>query len=271
MIGATLTTRLAQDGIDKRAITAFALAFLVYNLKWLWAWVVDSVRLPLLGRLGQRVSWLLLAGVGGDGGDREPRGVDPEGEPRGGRLRGDPGRRSRARPTTSSSTPTGSSRSSPASSASARACRSTAGASARSPPARWRWWWPRASAGRSPTSRARCSRCPRWWSGSCSASRRHREPGAPRGLAAVWQAVVGAARRVLPAPRRVAGAAVRAAAQDRRHAGQPDVPAAVQRAGLQQRRDRAVRRGLRLLGVPDRHLPRRRAVLADGAEARRCC
>lgn len=63
MIGATLTTRLAQDGIDKRAITAFALAFLVYNLKPLWAWVVDGVRLPLLGRLGQRVSWLLLAGV----------------------------------------------------------------------------------------------------------------------------------------------------------------------------------------------------------------
>src|SRR5512139_2996733 len=64
LIAATLTTRLAQDGIDKRAITAFALAFLVYNLKWLWAWVVDSVRLPLLGRLGQRVSWLLVAGVG---------------------------------------------------------------------------------------------------------------------------------------------------------------------------------------------------------------
>jgi PAT family beta-lactamase induction signal transducer AmpG len=64
LIAATLTTRLAQDGIDKRAITAFALAFLVYNLKWLWAWVVDSVRLPLIGRLGQRVSWLLLAGVG---------------------------------------------------------------------------------------------------------------------------------------------------------------------------------------------------------------
>lgn len=62
MIAATLTTRLAQDGIDKRAITAFSLAFLVYNLKWLWAWVVDSVRLPLLGRLGQRVSWLIFSG-----------------------------------------------------------------------------------------------------------------------------------------------------------------------------------------------------------------
>lgn len=63
MIGATLTTRLAQDGIDKKSITAFSLAFLVYNLKFLWAWVVDGVRIPVLGRLGQRVSWLLLAGA----------------------------------------------------------------------------------------------------------------------------------------------------------------------------------------------------------------
>ena len=63
MIGATLTTRLAQDGIDKRAVTAFSLAFLAYNLKFLWAPLVDGFRLPLLGRLGQRVSWLLLAGT----------------------------------------------------------------------------------------------------------------------------------------------------------------------------------------------------------------
>jgi MFS transporter, PAT family, beta-lactamase induction signal transducer AmpG len=62
MIAATLTTRLAQDGIRKSTVTAFSLAFLVYNLKFLWAWVVDSVRLPLLGRLGHRVSWMLLAG-----------------------------------------------------------------------------------------------------------------------------------------------------------------------------------------------------------------
>ena len=63
MIGATLTTRLAQDGIDKRTVTAFTLAFLVYNLKVFWAWIVDGVHIPLLGRLGQRVSWLLLAGT----------------------------------------------------------------------------------------------------------------------------------------------------------------------------------------------------------------
>src|SRR5688572_30509612 len=63
MIGATLTTRLAQAGIQKSTVTAFTLAFLAYNLKFLWAWVVDGVRIPVLGRLGQRVSWLILAGL----------------------------------------------------------------------------------------------------------------------------------------------------------------------------------------------------------------
>lgn len=63
MIGATLTTRLAQDGIDKKTVTAFTLAFLVYNLKVFWAWIVDGVRLPLIGRLGQRVSWMIVAGL----------------------------------------------------------------------------------------------------------------------------------------------------------------------------------------------------------------
>jgi PAT family beta-lactamase induction signal transducer AmpG len=63
MIAATLTTRLAQDGISKRSITAFTLAFLVYNFKFLWAWMVDGVRLPIIWRLGQRVSWMLFTGV----------------------------------------------------------------------------------------------------------------------------------------------------------------------------------------------------------------
>lgn len=63
MIGATLTTRLAQDGIDKKTVTAFTFAFLVYNLKFFWAWMVDGVHLPIIGRLGQRVSWMLLTGT----------------------------------------------------------------------------------------------------------------------------------------------------------------------------------------------------------------
>ena len=63
MIGATLTTRLKQNGIDKSTITAFTLVFLAYNFKFLWAWIMDGVRLPVLGRLGQRVSWMLVAGA----------------------------------------------------------------------------------------------------------------------------------------------------------------------------------------------------------------
>jgi PAT family beta-lactamase induction signal transducer AmpG len=63
MIGATLTTRLAQHGVTKSAVTAFALTFLAYNFKFLWAPLVDTVRLPLIGRFGQRRSWLWLVGV----------------------------------------------------------------------------------------------------------------------------------------------------------------------------------------------------------------
>src|SRR3954449_12888962 len=63
MIGATLTTRLAQHGVTKSAVTAFALTFLAYNFKFLWAPIVDNVRLPLIGRFGQRRSWLWLIGV----------------------------------------------------------------------------------------------------------------------------------------------------------------------------------------------------------------
>ena len=60
MIAATLSTRLAQSGIEKSTVTAFALTFLAYNFKWIWAPIIDAVRLPLLGRIGQRVSWLIL-------------------------------------------------------------------------------------------------------------------------------------------------------------------------------------------------------------------
>src|SRR5690606_39734134 len=51
------------DDIEKSTITAFTLAFLVYNFKVFWAWIVDGVRIPVLGRLGQRVSWMLVAGT----------------------------------------------------------------------------------------------------------------------------------------------------------------------------------------------------------------
>ena len=63
MIAATLTTRLAQDGIKKSAVTAFAFTFLAFNLKWIWAPLVDNVRIPILNRFGQRRAWLWTMGV----------------------------------------------------------------------------------------------------------------------------------------------------------------------------------------------------------------
>ena len=65
MIASTLTTRLAEAGIDKKAVTAFTLAFLLYNFKFLWAPAIDRVRLPWLAdRVGQRRAWLLVIGLG---------------------------------------------------------------------------------------------------------------------------------------------------------------------------------------------------------------
>ncbi len=65
MIAATLTTRLAESGIDKKTVTAFALTFLLYNLKFLWAPIIDRARIPLLAdAIGQRRAWLLLIAGG---------------------------------------------------------------------------------------------------------------------------------------------------------------------------------------------------------------
>ncbi|WP_426168158.1 AmpG family muropeptide MFS transporter [Sandarakinorhabdus sp. DWP1-3-1] len=65
MIAATLTTRLAESGIEKKTVTAFALALLMYNLKLLWAPVIDRWRLPVLARLvGHRRAWLLVTALG---------------------------------------------------------------------------------------------------------------------------------------------------------------------------------------------------------------
>lgn len=61
MIAATLTTRLAESSIDKKSVTAFGLALLVYSFKPLWAPLIDRGRVPILANLiGQRRAWLVV-------------------------------------------------------------------------------------------------------------------------------------------------------------------------------------------------------------------
>lgn len=60
----TLSLWLRQSGLSLQTISIFALATLSYALKFIWAPVVDRVRLPVLHRLlGVRRSWMLAMQV----------------------------------------------------------------------------------------------------------------------------------------------------------------------------------------------------------------
>ncbi len=57
LTGSTLSAWLATEGISTKAIGLFSLVALPYNLKWLWAPVLDRYSLPFLGR---RRGWMVL-------------------------------------------------------------------------------------------------------------------------------------------------------------------------------------------------------------------
>ncbi len=61
LVGVTLAYWLREGGIELRSITMIASAGLTYSFKFLWAPLVDRWRLPVLGRLGLRRGWLMLA------------------------------------------------------------------------------------------------------------------------------------------------------------------------------------------------------------------
>ncbi len=61
LTASTLSTWLADIGVSLTTIGFFAAVATPYSLKFLWAPIIDRVRLPLLARLiGHRRSWLLL-------------------------------------------------------------------------------------------------------------------------------------------------------------------------------------------------------------------
>jgi PAT family beta-lactamase induction signal transducer AmpG len=64
LVAGTLAYWLKDNGIELKEITVIASAGMTYALKFLWAPLLDHTRLPLLSRMGQRRSWLLLAQLG---------------------------------------------------------------------------------------------------------------------------------------------------------------------------------------------------------------
>ena len=60
--GSTLRLWMRQSGLDLETIGLFALVGTPYTIKFLWAPVVDAIRLPLLTRwLGRRRGWLVFS------------------------------------------------------------------------------------------------------------------------------------------------------------------------------------------------------------------
>jgi PAT family beta-lactamase induction signal transducer AmpG len=56
----TLSYWLSTVGVDKTTIGIFTLVGIPYTFKFIWSPIIDQLRLPILGKLGRRKSWLLL-------------------------------------------------------------------------------------------------------------------------------------------------------------------------------------------------------------------
>jgi PAT family beta-lactamase induction signal transducer AmpG len=62
LVYSTLSAWLEEAGVERSTISTFAWLGFAYSLKFLWAPIVDSTKVPILTRLlGRRRSWMLLA------------------------------------------------------------------------------------------------------------------------------------------------------------------------------------------------------------------
>lgn len=59
LTASTLTAWLSDAAVERAAIGLFAAVATPYAFKFLWSPLVDGLRIPLLGKLGRRKSWLL--------------------------------------------------------------------------------------------------------------------------------------------------------------------------------------------------------------------
>jgi PAT family beta-lactamase induction signal transducer AmpG len=63
LVFSTLSVWLREAGVSRETIGFASLIGLAYAFKWIWSPLLDQWRLPLLGRLGRRRSWLVLSQV----------------------------------------------------------------------------------------------------------------------------------------------------------------------------------------------------------------
>lgn len=61
LVFSTLSVWLREAGVARETIGYASLIGLAYAFKWVWSPLLDQWRLPLLGKLGRRRSWLVLA------------------------------------------------------------------------------------------------------------------------------------------------------------------------------------------------------------------
>ncbi|HIM34312.1 MAG TPA: MFS transporter [Pseudomonadales bacterium] len=64
LVFSTMSVWLTENGVSRSTIGFFSWVGITYSVKVFWAPVVDRIRLPGFGRLGQRRSWMLVAQLG---------------------------------------------------------------------------------------------------------------------------------------------------------------------------------------------------------------
>ncbi len=65
LVFGTLSYWLRKEGIDRTTIGYISWVALLYGFKFVWAPLVDRLKIPVLGKLlGQRRSWMMLAQIG---------------------------------------------------------------------------------------------------------------------------------------------------------------------------------------------------------------
>ena len=63
LVFSTLSVWLIKAGVSRSTVTIFSWAGFAYAFKYIWSPLVDTLKLPFIGKYGHRKSWLLLSQI----------------------------------------------------------------------------------------------------------------------------------------------------------------------------------------------------------------